>query len=79
MAPGSFDTTDTHVGRSLREAREIARLSTPELAEQMGLTPYEVAMIEEGRRRLRTVELVTASRLLGVSVGSFYGSIGKPG
>lgn len=76
MAQAGSNTIDAHVGRHLRKAREDARLSTPELADRMNLTPFELAMVEEGRRRLRTCELVTAASLLGVGIGSFYGSIG---
>ena len=78
MAQSGSNTIDVHVGKSLRRAREDARLSTPELAERMNLSLFDVAMIEEGRRRLRTSDLVTAASLLGVGIGSFYGSISTP-
>lgn len=64
---------DLLVGTALETARRNAGLSTPELAEMMQIDPFHLSLSENGRRRLRTCELVSASQVLNVPVSTFHG------
>lgn len=55
----------------LKELREAAGLSQPELAERSGLTKDGVAQIEQGRRAPSWETALALAWALGVEVGEF--------
>lgn len=72
MINEALDPGDLLIGTALETARRNAGLSTPELAEMMQIDPFHLSQSENGRRPLRTCELVSASQVLNVPISTFY-------
>ena len=65
---------DLRVGRRLSDRRKLLGLSEGDLAEALGLTVAEVRAHEFGLRPIAASRLQELARLLGVSVGFFFGN-----
>ena len=72
MINEALNTGNLLMGTALEAARRNAGLSTPELAEMMQIDPFHLSQSEDGRRPLRSCELVSASQILNVPVSTFY-------
>lgn len=68
---------DIHLGRRLRELRQIAGLSMSVLGEQLGLSHQQIYKYESGANRLSTSGLVRLAQVLGAEVSDFFS--GLPG
>ena len=66
---------DLRVGRRLSDRRKLLGLSEGDLAEALGLTVAEVRAHEFGLRPIAASRLQELARLLGVSVGFFFGNL----
>ena len=67
---------DEILGAAMRRLREAAEMSTPELAERIGVTGFHLSQCEEGRHGFLLSELSAASEVLGVRVEDLYASRG---
>nr|WP_281392791.1 helix-turn-helix transcriptional regulator [Roseospira goensis] len=61
------------VGQRLRALREAAGVSREVMAARMGLTPAQLRKLEEAITIIPVAHLAVAARVLGVTVGDFYG------
>jgi len=59
------------LGCRIREAREEATLSQDFVAEHLGVTRSAVFLIESGKRKVDSLELLSFSKLVGKSVTFF--------
>lgn len=59
------------LGRRIRQAREEATLSQDVVAQQLGITRSAVSLIENGKRKVDSLELRSFSQLVGRSVAFF--------
>ena len=57
----------------IREARQKAKLTALELAEQTGIDEMRLYSLERGRGRIRKDEIEALSRVLGVDASSLIG------
>ncbi|MBX6341619.1 MAG: helix-turn-helix domain-containing protein, partial [Thermomicrobiaceae bacterium] len=61
------------LGRRLRRARELARLSQTEVASALGITSAALSQYESGKRRIDALTLERLGRLYGVPLSWFFG------
>ena len=64
---------DVRVGRQLSHRRKLLGLTEQKLAEALGLTVQEVREHETGLSPITASRLLDLARLLGVSIGYFFG------
>ncbi len=71
-----------HIGRRIRDAREHAAMSVPDLARRIGMTASRVVKFEQGAVRLAARELICIARALDRPVTYFFQdapvAIGRP-
>ncbi len=60
-------SSETTIGARIRALRERARIQSQELAALVGLDPSAMSNIERGKRAVKTEELASIARALGVS------------
>lgn len=60
------------LGRSLRQARELAQLSQTEAAQKLRITPAALSQYESGKRRIEALMLDRLAHLYGVPVTYFF-------
>jgi len=65
-----------NIGRKLREIREKRDISQVDLAERIGVTPSTISQVESNSISLSLSALVRLSKVLNVSIGSFFGESG---
>ena len=70
MTVSTSKLSDREIGERLRTARQIARLTQAEVAEQIRIARTTLVAIEQGRRRIRTQELQELAFKYGVSVNT---------
>src|SRR5437879_2054559 len=70
-------TGNTAVGQRMRAAAAQARLTATAIAKQMGVSVPTVTRWWSGERDPSTQQMLTYARLVGQSVGSFYGEDGE--
>jgi len=79
-AQKSPDSVDIEVGRRIRVQRVARKMSQGKLAKGLGLTFQQVQKYEKGVNRVGAGRLTQIARILGVPVGSFFGtSAGEQG
>jgi len=61
------------IGTKLREAREYLDLTQQEVSEVVGLPRSAISLIEQGQRRLETLELKQLAELYGRPISDFTG------
>jgi len=59
---------ERQIGLELRALREARRMSQEELGKLMGLSRTAVANIENGKRKLTAMDLITAAKLFGLTL-----------
>ncbi len=64
-------TVGSHLGRRLRERREARGMTRDQLAARLGTSPCEVAMFEDGTKRIPPRHLIQAAEALGASLQWF--------
>ena len=69
---GSPNPVDLHVGRQLKKARQLNRLSQTKLAERLNLTFQVIQKYENGHVRIGASRLWELSQILNVSVDYFF-------
>ncbi|WP_366558483.1 helix-turn-helix transcriptional regulator [Phenylobacterium sp.] len=67
------------VGSRLRERRQQADLSRPELAEALGVSVRQLWAYEDGTARASAAMLVRAAKVLGSTVLAFFPNVRRPG
>jgi transcriptional regulator with XRE-family HTH domain len=70
------DPIDVEVGRRIRVQRVAKGISQIELGEKIGVTFQQVQKYERGFNRVGAGRLTKIAKVLGVSVGSFFGGSG---
>src|SRR5215469_10542592 len=68
----SPDATDKHVGRRVRMARKMLKMSQTALAEPLGITFQQLQKYENGTNRLGASRLEQMSDVLQVPVSFFF-------
>ena len=63
---------DQHIGKRLRQARTIAKMSQTELGEGVGITFQQIQKYENGSNRIGGSRLWSISQFLGLPVSYFY-------
>ena len=63
---------DTHVGRRMRQQRELRGLTQVELARQLGLSFQQVQKYETGANRISASKMWQLCDVLGVTPGYFF-------
>ena len=69
---GSPNPIDLHVGRQLKKARQLCRLSQTKLAEHLNLTFQVIQKYENGQVRIGASRLWELSQILNVNVDYFF-------
>jgi transcriptional regulator with XRE-family HTH domain len=74
MAPDcrSPNSVDRHVGKRVREARNLRGVGQERLAVQLGLTFQQIQKYEKGVNRIAASRLLAIAQLLQVPVEFFY-------
>jgi transcriptional regulator with XRE-family HTH domain len=70
------DPVDIHVGRRVRLARELARLTQVEVGGRLDMSFQVVQKYEQGEIRVSASRLYQLSRLLAVPVEFFFDGLG---
>ena len=65
MSKASAAEIDRAIGAAIRNRRHKKKMSQPELAELLGVTPMAVQHYETGRSALTVVKLVQIAEALG--------------
>ncbi len=73
MARKIPDPVDVEVGRRIRIQRMARGISQTELGEKIGVTFQQVQKYENGANRVGASRLTRIAKVLGVSVGTFFG------
>jgi len=73
MAKKSSDPIDVEVGRRIRVQRMARGMSQTELGEKIGVTFQQIQKYEKGANRVGASRLTKIARVLGVSIGTFFG------
>ena len=68
------DPVDIEVGQRIRIQRMATGLSQTTLADQLGVTFQQVQKYEKGVNRVGAGRLTKIAKVLGVAVGTFFGS-----
>ncbi len=68
----SPDPIDVHVGKRLRDRRNLMGLSQEQLGNALGLTFQQIQKYERATNRIAASRLFELSRLLNVAVSYFY-------
>lgn len=76
MAKKSPDPIDVEVGRRIRVQRMARGISQTELGEKIGVTFQQVQKYEKGTNRVGASRLTKVAKVLGVSIGTFFGGPG---
>jgi transcriptional regulator with XRE-family HTH domain len=76
MAKKSPDPIDLEVGRRIRFQRMARGISQTELGEKIGVTFQQVQKYEKGANRVGAGRLTRIAKVLGVSIGTFFGGAG---
>jgi transcriptional regulator with XRE-family HTH domain len=76
MAKKSPDPIDLEVGRRIRVQRMARGISQTELGEKIGVTFQQVQKYEKGANRVGASRLTRIAKVLGVSIGTFFGGAG---
>lgn len=71
-ADGSPNPVDVHVGRRLCLLRKMQGLSQEKLGASIGMTFQQIQKYERGQNRIGASRLFDMSKVLGVSVGTFF-------
>src|ERR1700674_5142714 len=73
MAKKNPDPVDVEVGRRIRIQRMARGISQTELGDKIGVTFQQVQKYEKGANRVGAGRLTRIAKVLGVSVGTFFG------
>jgi transcriptional regulator with XRE-family HTH domain len=73
MANKKPDPIDIEVGRRIRIQRMARGISQTELGDKIGVTFQQVQKYEKGANRVGAGRLTRIAKVLGVSVGTFFG------
>jgi len=76
MAQKRPDPIDVEVGRRIRVERMARGISQTQLAEKIGVTFQQVQKYEKGANRVGASRLTRIAKVLGVSIGAFFGRTG---
>ena len=68
-----------HTGIRIRRFREVARLSSRELAEAVGVVPSALSHWERGSATPTTKHVEAVAKALGLSMAEFYGPLPAKG
>lgn len=68
---------DTHVGRRMRQRREICGMPQKELARQLGISFQQVQKYESGANRISASKLWQLCAVLDVTPGFFFEGLGQ--
>ena len=63
---------DTEIGRRLRQARLVEKLTQEGLAQKLGISFQQVQKYENGSNRISSARLWAISRVLGLPITYFY-------
>jgi transcriptional regulator with XRE-family HTH domain len=69
------DPVDLHVGRQVRLARELAKLTQVEVGRRLGMSFQVVQKYEQGEIRVSASRLFQLSRLFGQPVSFFFAGL----
>jgi transcriptional regulator with XRE-family HTH domain len=69
---GAAEPDARHIGAQLKAARQAARMTMAEVAEQSGLTKGFVSKLERDLANVSVASLIRLCEALGVSVGSLF-------
>ena len=70
---------DQHIGKRLRHARTIAKVSQTKLGEEVGITFQQIQKYENGSNRIGGSRLWSISQFLGLPVSYFYDGLTDTG
>lgn len=70
---------DAHVGRKVRERRELLGSSQEQLGEHLGLSFQQVQKYEKGTNRISAGRLLQIADFLGVRLDSFFDGLALHG
>ena len=70
---------DTHVGRRMRQRREMCGMPQKELARQLGISFQQVQKYESGANRISASKMWQLCGVLEVSPGFFFEGLGPAG
>lgn len=71
---GKASPIDEHVGKRLRQKRDLLGLSQERLAEHVGVTFQQIQKYENGQNRISASRLYEFSKILKVPVSFFFDS-----
>jgi len=78
MAGPRISAIDVHVGRRVKMARLVARISQEKLAQALGVTFQQVQKYENGVNRIGSGRLHAIAKMLNVPVSFFFEGLEKP-
>lgn len=71
---GKANPIDEHVGKRLRQKRDLVGLSQERLAEHVGVTFQQIQKYENGQNRISASRLYEFSQILKVPISFFFDS-----
>ncbi len=69
---GRANSIDEHVGKRLRQKRDLAGLSQERLADHVGVTFQQIQKYENGQNRISASRLYEFSKILKVPISFFF-------
>lgn len=69
---GKANPIDEHVGKRLRQRRDLSGMSQENLAEQVGITFQQIQKYENGQNRISASRLYEFSQILQVPISFFF-------
>lgn len=71
-APPCLSIIEKHIGRKIREQRQLLKLTQQEVAASLGLTGQQIHKYEKGSDRISASRLFELAQILAVSLDFFY-------